>query len=777
MLASMPGLGVTSTAAQRGRRCKLALVLVLAVLSAFASGCSLTGGESTENERAGTCPEPRRKFVRQAWATSGEISDIAVSCNTIYVAAGGSIGPRTGPLAAVTARTGQRLPMPELSGEVGDVTGATPLVQAMVDDGQGGWFVGGAFAFAGDRSCPGVVHVKSDGRLDIEFCPRTDGPIHAMTRLDGSLYIAGQFTHVGGQRRGQLAAIDVSTGTVLPWAPRLDPALTCPDRDEPGVLISSVAALTSDSTAVYVGGFFSGVNGTPRPGLVALDPESAAMLAFDAEFSAADCGRPAVTALLATESGLVVAGGEGDDLRVVDATTGRDVGPRLPDLRVTVLAASGPKLYAGGYFGAAAFDLRSGDRLPWRPRIAGDLCCYEPGSGVHSILPIGDVVYIGGNFARAGGARRAFVAAVDESSGEARQWDPRPNGPVLAMGRSGNRVLLGGTLSGVSVESRNGLAAIDGPSGRLLPWAPRVVGRYGPGGVNALTVADGRLYAGGNFKQVDGQPRRSLAAFDLTTGHLNDWSPAIGGDPTYGVTVLASFESVVYAGGDYSGAASGLDEQYEPRVGVAALDARTGKVAEWNPKLHEESGLVHVKAIAVTDHIVYLGGDFDTAGADGRGGLVAVERDSAGVTAWDPAPEDLSDVNAIAVGSQGVYVGGSFTTIGTSARSALALVNTESGAATPFDADLNGFEGVEVIGLRAGQVFVAGDFTRVRGAMRAGLAAIGAVTGNLLPWNPAPRDRARYRPDSIAVGGDAVIVDGYIQGNGEQLVVHTLGGR
>jgi hypothetical protein len=723
------------------------------------------------------CLDPQQQFVRKAWALSGEVSDIAVHCNTIFVAGGGTIGPRTGPLAAVSARSAELLDtMPELSGEVDGVGLADPLVRALTDDGKGGWFVAGAFAFANDRRCTGLIHVLRDGRLDQTFCPRVNGPVDVLDRLGGVVYIGGSFTKVYDQPRSDVAAIRARDGAVLPWAPRFTPARYCPDREEPGGLTTGVEALAASSTGIYVGGIFSAVNGIERSSLVALDPQSGAVLPFDARLAMPtdrDCDGPRVYAVQPTEYGVAVSGVEADPriyldgfLRLHAAKSGDPVGPRLPRLSAEALAMVGSTLYVGGLFGAAAFDLESGSKLPWRPRVRGDVCCFVPDSGVWTIVPFRGIVYLGGNFARVGGVPHEFAAAVDARTGDPVEWDPSPNGPVLAIGRSAGSVVLGGTLAGVNVEARVGLAAIDGPTGKLLDWAPRVVGRYGPGGVNELLVHGDRLYAGGHFTKVDGLPRHSLAAFDLRSRRLADWVAApMGGDPPYGVMALAAAEDRLYVGGDFDRLGG------EPRRGAGAVDLGSGELADWNPTLHSPGSLeVHV-IVAAADAVI-VGGTFTEASGEAHRGVVKVDSEDGPASPWNPAPDDLGDVYALELTDAGAYLGGWFDEVGGATRSGLALVDLEDGDSTRFSAHLDG--SVYEL-LREGErLFIAGTFAVVNGQQRAGLAAVDATTGKVLPWSPRPADRARYNPGTISLGGGALITDGYIQGNGEQVVVQPL---
>lgn len=744
----------------------VAAAMVMSV--SMSAGCSPLGDEQ---ERETACAHPPRPFARQAWATSGSVDDVAVHCDTIYVAASGSIGQRTGPLARVSNETGRRgRRLPSLSGDVGEASLAEPLAQAMVEDGRGGWYVGGALAIANARRCSGLIRLLRSGRLDPAFCPRVDGVVRALARRGNTLYLGGSFTRVGDEPRTGLAAVSVS-GRVLPWAPQLDPAMTCPDRDEPGARIAAVDALAASASAVYIGGFFSGVAGVPRRALAAVDPESGAALAFAPDLAGdkpPECGGPAVRDLAFAETRLFVAG-EGLAwprpmfVRALDPSTGHQVSPELPSLNATVLAVDDSRLYVGGYFGAAAFDLSDGSRLPWHPRVRGEVCCYAPASGVWAIVPDGDAVYLGGAFARVGGAARPFAAKVTAGTGRLLPWDARPNGPVLGVGRIGDDLLLAGALTSVNVEQRYGLAAIDGPSGRLLPWAPRFAGRYGQGsGANALAVGGNRVYVGGNFMAVDGQSRQGLAAFELATRQLADWSPVFGGDPTYGVLTLAALDDTVYAGGDFKGMAAARDEPSEPRVAVAAVRSDSGEVLDWDPGLREEADTAEVRELSGDADTMYLAGDFDAP----RIGALGSELDTGSPTDWDPGLSTDDDTNTILSAPRGVYVGGSF---------GLMLYDRASGEVVQqFTVELNGFYGVKAIALHGRGLFVAGDFTRIGGVRRDGFAAIDASTGRTLDFRLDAADTPRFEIGTVEVAGGALLFDGYIQGNGEQFVVLPL---
>ena len=73
------------------------------------------------------------------------------------------------------------------------------------------------------------------------------------------VYAAGAFTTVAGQARHDLAALDATTGAVLPWNP-----------DANGEVVS----LALSGSVLYAGGVFTTMGGQPRPSAAAVDAAS-----------------------------------------------------------------------------------------------------------------------------------------------------------------------------------------------------------------------------------------------------------------------------------------------------------------------------------------------------------------------------------------------------------------------------------------------------------------------------------------------------------------------
>src|SRR5690606_35412248 len=116
------------------------------------------------------------------------------------------------------------------------------------------------------------------------------------------------------------------------------------------------------------------------------------------------------------------------------------------------------------------------------------------------------------------------------------------------------------------------MMAFDVTTGEMTSFAPTF-------NQQVRTIAaspDGRrLYVGGDFTSVNGQPRQRIAAFDTATGALvQNFAPPVN----YHVRAIVATNSTVYVGGNFGGVGN------VNRRNLAALNASNGALLDWAPQ-------------------------------------------------------------------------------------------------------------------------------------------------------------------------------------------------
>jgi Domain of unknown function (DUF5122) beta-propeller len=201
----------------------------------------------------------------------------------------------------------------------------------------------------------------------------------------------------------------------------------------------------------------------------------------------------------------------------------------------------------------------------------------------------GSTLYIGGKFTSVrenppgteGLSRRVSnLAAINLEDGKALRWKPQVTGDgavVHSLAVKDGRVFIGGNFTAVGGEPRKNLAAVDATDGSVDPFAPQVGGANSY--VYALLAGDSKLYIGGAFNTVDGQSRWKLAAFDLATGALDPvWRPTAEGRVRD--LEFASDRASIFVAGGFS-SMMGSDGTEDARQSVGRVHADTGNLHPW----------------------------------------------------------------------------------------------------------------------------------------------------------------------------------------------------
>jgi hypothetical protein len=352
----------------------------------------------------------------------------------------------------------------------------------------------------------------------LRWRPAPNDHVNALARSHHSLYAGGSFTGLRSAKRFALAAVNLKTGSLERWNPKLVGS-DYPPRP-------TVDAIESDGHQLYVGGDFAKAAGKKRGNLAAFDLTNGALT----DWNPGSDGE--ISAIVVADSGVFVAGqfehvaGAAHE-RLAKVDTDGNALPFAAEISgvgfILALARSHNALYVGGEFetangkernGACAFDIDSGALLPWNP---------DPDSVVWTLAASDSSIYAGGVFTEIGGKSRMSAAALDPGTGAAQETNLGIRGSaVLGSGASalvsslvlnGSKLYVGGDFDRVAGMHREDLAVIDVNTGRPTAWNPRPTGPSFDQEIDAIVPADDSVIVGGAFLSIGGRPQPHLAFF------------------------------------------------------------------------------------------------------------------------------------------------------------------------------------------------------------------------------------------------------------------------
>lgn len=392
---------------------------------------------------------------------------------------------------------------------------------------------------------------------------------------------------------------------------------------------------------------------------------------------------------------------------------------------VRALACDGQKLYVAGAFdsagagdaavlanGFAVLDLVTGG---WESPDGGLGFLADPGEG-HALALVGDRLYVGGSFDRAGSVQTASFAALDLRTGSwegfgtgVRNGDYTGTVEALALDEATGTLVLGGRFTAAGDVATSGVATLeDGAYGSLGAFA-----YYGdPGGaaVVALAHADGRLYAAGTFTTAAGADAEHWAVHDGA-----GWSVPARLDNS--VAALARYGDRVVVAGTF-----GFSDPL--RVPHVAVWTGSGWQTFGQGLGHDPYSNVYVYALHATPAGVYAGGYFDQAGSV-RVGSVAQWRDDAwhDLAGGVQSPHVLGEVFAMLGVGDDVYVTGQFETAGGVAAANIA--RWDGSGWSPLGGGIQGTG--YALAMLGGRLYVGGGF----------YLAGDVPVSNVASWDPA----------------------------------------
>ena len=628
---------------------------------------------------------------------------------------------------------------------------------------------------------------------------QTNGPVEALIVDASGTYLGGAFTAVHPYVTSRVAALDLTSGK---------PNLGC---DLGTGFDSTVRATLLVGNSLYVGGDFSTYKGQPAHGLVKLDAATCALdTAFTQAVMFAGnvlpyAFVPDVTSVYAIASGgssLYVGGNfssyrglPAGGLAKLDLVTGQldqtFTQATGVDGAITAIAASADSVFIGGtysHYRGATVGLPNG--FPQKlSAVSGDIdptfSAPSTSGGVpHAIIQYGSSLYVGGNSVPA-------IEKLDVASGAPdpvfAQNTAMIQGQINSLALSGNSLYLAGRFAGAGGIALQDLAKIDAVSGKADGSFNRAsTGNQIVWGVAANAMS---VYIVGDFQDYAGHSLPGLAKLDALSG---DPDPAFGlatgftgGSPTL---LTASADTLYVAGGmlTYGGIPASSIARLDPITGVAD----TGFLRAGGP----DDGIVGRMLLSGSD--LYVGGTFTSYGGVAHGMLVKVDATTgvpSGPFSQGAGFDEMLDataqsfggsVTALALGGNSLYVGGFFNSYRGQPVAALAKLDTVSGNLdTVFNQPvgftgtpgMSGYDpmGVSALSLTAGALYVAGNFTGYRGTTRYLLAKLDPISGALdsqfvpvtslqllMPPSPVTFNALVVSGNNVYAGGEVISLPG-----------------
>jgi outer membrane protein assembly factor BamB len=313
------------------------------------------------------------------------------------------------------------------------------------------------------------------------------------------------------------------------------------------------------------------------------------------------------------------------------------------------------------------------------------------------------------------------------------------NGRVWDILRAGDKVYLAGAFTQITDKDgttfqRNNLAAVDAATGQLTSWNPSATNPNNPGMSSVRSMAlssDGtRLFVGGAFTRVGGVPRSRLAAINPLTGTVDGgWNASV--DRPVHALIVSAKTNKLYLGGDFTTVAG------QPREQLAAVDAATGALdPNWQPSAHrgDDNPKNAVWAMDVSDDgtRIYVGGFFNHISGQQTGKLAALDTSTGAVIgAFNPAT--FNNILAMDVSGGRIFVGTADPLEGIEAFDATTgqrYWSVPGGHPDPEAGD------VQAIVASGGKVYAGGHYAQMGGLVRKRLCEVDALTGQIGPWAP-----------------------------------------
>ncbi|MDZ4668140.1 MAG: T9SS type A sorting domain-containing protein [bacterium] len=374
-----------------------------------------------------------------------------------------------------------------------DLAFDAPIEKIEVTNGQ--LYVYGDFSSIGSTNKKYVAAITTGG--SIISTPMVNNKVKASLMIGSNIYLAGQFSSLGGKKINNIAALDFQTGNLINY---------------PVDINGEVRQITRVGSELLIAGDFTSVNTLTRVGIAIIDTINGAPTNFDAALNGY------VYSTTVNGSNLYLAGEftqVGDSLRNNLASynlNSNQLNSWNPNVngKVSKMVLYGPYMYIGGDFSEvsgvskkfiASFNLANNGLLrSWNINLD---------SNVSSITPIGNQVLVTGIFTSVNSNQRSPAFLADTATGTLSSWNPQFFGNPSSSYAENNLVFLGGSINS---QNNNGLLVFNATTASEIDFPVKLA----EGTLSYIGKFEDKLTFGGDFKFANANGKRNFGIVDFS---------------------------------------------------------------------------------------------------------------------------------------------------------------------------------------------------------------------------------------------------------------------
>ena len=378
-------------------------------------------------------------------------------------------------------------------------------------------YAAGNFTVIGGASRNYLAGLNPLNALSNSFNASADGIVQTVAIYNGAVIAGGDFSNIGGAARNRLASLIPTSGLANTWNPNV--------MGLKGTTYN-VLSITSSGNNVFVGGTFWGVGSSVRNNVAAIDATTGALLPFDpnANNIVRSITSDPTYVYLGGDFTTLNSTVTKNRIAQVNASTGFPTGwnPNA-DASVNAMVINSGTLYAGGAFGNIGGAARS--RIAGLSTTTGASNAFNPSANgnVNTLLISNDTLFIGGAFTTIGAQTRNRIAAYTMSNSNLTAFNPNSNNTVNALAKNGSKLYLGGQFTTVGTTNVSILAQFDLTSNSVTSMNTSIINSSG---LNAVAVQDSSVYIGGGYQYTNcGLPIINSSVVKTLSNAPGHWMP------------------------------------------------------------------------------------------------------------------------------------------------------------------------------------------------------------------------------------------------------------